>query len=202
MQKTSWKNTLVLTCAWSSESRGDPPPNFPLFFKYLPAIPNSLEAGTLAAAKTARKLLEPNFQGLGIFYVTRSCRYKRVNTNPLLFPLLCPPNAECGTVTEAGSFWPEDGKVKPREPEKVWEITEREKPSRKVELLGFSMWGCYRNEYTKEFEKQLVVRTLPRPQTEPTWQTQIALKKLWVHCKRSLQMSKVKYLYREYQHFL
>lgn len=145
MRKTSWKNTLVLTCAVEKEALEAQrvgeihPPIFPLFFKYLPPIPNSLEAGTLAAAKSARKLLEPNFQGLGIFYITRNCRYKRVNTSPLLFPLLCPPNAECGTVTEAGSFWPEDGKVKPREPEKVWEITEREKPSHKVELLGFSM---------------------------------------------------------------
>ena len=80
------------------------------------------------------KLLEQDLQEVRVFQVMWNCDRKRLHkiskrcessrwcgtvivsvyTSPSLFPLLCPPNAECGPVTEVGSYVPEEGKVKSR----------------------------------------------------------------------------------------
>lgn len=113
------------------KSRGERLILFCLFLIHLTLIPSSPVPGTLAGAKMSRdgKLQDKNLQGRGIFLHagwSNSCR--RTKTGSTAFPSSVPSQCRMWHNHGNGQFLPEDRKVEPREPERIWEITEKRFP--------------------------------------------------------------------------
>lgn len=128
-QETPWKNPLPLTCGVEKETQsservgGERLIFSSLFLIHLTLIPSSPVPGTLAGAKMSRdgKLQDKNLQGRGIFlHVEWSNSCRRTKTGSTAFPSSVPSQYRMWHNHGNGQFLPEDRKVEPREPERIW----------------------------------------------------------------------------------